>query len=72
MNSLATEDSSPYSETHVGDNVSRSVAEPPVSRSLRFSNELTLRDGQSMQFALATDRISGEGIVIEVTINVVK
>ena len=46
--------------------------EPPVIRSFRLSNQVLLRDGQSTQFTSATDRISGEVIRAEVTVNVVK
>lgn len=44
----------------------------PIARSFRFANELTLRDGQSIQFVAATDRIIGEVVKVDVTINTVK
>lgn len=46
--------------------------EPPVMRTFRFSNGLTLRDGQSAQFAGAADKISGELVRVDVTITAVK
>lgn len=70
--SLAIEESSPYPEGQLAGAAARPGAEPPVLRSLRFSNEVTLRDGQSTQFAQAIDRVSGETIEIDVTIALVK
>jgi hypothetical protein len=47
--------------------------EPPLIRSFRLRNQVVvLRDGQSTQFTAATDRISGEVIRVDVTLNVVK
>ena len=46
--------------------------DPPVIRTFRLSNQVALRDGQSTQFTAATDRVSGEVIRAEVTLNVVK
>jgi hypothetical protein len=42
----------------------------PVFRTFMASNTIVLRDGQSTTFTAATDRVSGEVIRIEVTINV--
>jgi hypothetical protein len=41
-------------------------------RSFRSINELTLRDGQSVQFTAATDRVNREVITMDVRLNVVK
>jgi hypothetical protein len=47
--------------------------ELPLIRMLRLSNQVVvLRDGQSTQFTAATDRISGEVVRVDVTLNVVK
>ena len=46
--------------------------EPPVIRSFRLSNQVTLGDGQSTQFTAATDRVSGEVVRAEVSLTVVK
>jgi hypothetical protein len=46
--------------------------EPPVIRTFRLSNQVILRDGQSTQFTAATDRVTGEVIRVEVTVNVAK
>lgn len=44
----------------------------PVFRSYRTQNELVLRDGQTAQFTAASDRISGEVVKVDVTLNVLK
>jgi type II secretory pathway component GspD/PulD (secretin) len=44
----------------------------PVFQNFRSSNEPILRDGQTVQFAVATDKTSGEVIKIDVTLNLVK
>lgn len=44
----------------------------PVFRSFRSSSALILKDGQSTQVTAATDRVSGEVIRIDVTLNVMK
>jgi hypothetical protein len=45
---------------------------PPLIRSFRLHNRVILRDGQSTQFTAATDRISGETVRVDVTLNVAK
>jgi type II secretory pathway component GspD/PulD (secretin) len=44
----------------------------PVFQNFRSNNEPILRDGQSVQFAVATDKTTGEVIKIDVTLNLVK
>ena len=44
----------------------------PILRSFRSSNQLVLADGQSAQFSVATDRITGEIIRAELTLRVLK
>jgi hypothetical protein len=46
--------------------------ELPSIRAFRLSNRVILRDGQSTQFTAATDRVSGETVRIDVTLNVVE
>jgi hypothetical protein len=68
---LAVEDTSMY----VNDQVTLEappVGQVPVFRTFSSRNELVLRDGESRQFTLATDRISGEIIKVDVTLTVVK
>ena len=36
------------------------------------SNNLTLRDGQTVQFTMATDKVTGEVVKVEVTLTVIK
>ena len=46
------------------------VSYPPAYRSFESDNTLVLRDGQSQQYISAADRISGETIRVDVTLNV--
>ena len=47
--------------------------ELPLFRTFRLSNQVVvLRDGASTQFTTATDRISGEVIRVDITLNVMK
>lgn len=51
----------------------RSVAEAPVSAvflSFTSDNTLVLRDGQSRRYAEAVDRVTGETVRVDVTLNV--
>ena len=43
-----------------------------VYQNFRSTNSPMLRDGQTVQFAVATDKTSGEVIKLDVTLNVVK
>lgn len=44
----------------------------PIYQNFRSSNSPILRDGQSVQFAVATDKTSGEVIKLDITLNLVK
>jgi hypothetical protein len=44
----------------------------PAFRSFRSSNTLLLRDGQSSEYTMATDKVSGEVVKAHVTATVVK
>jgi hypothetical protein len=68
---LAIEDTSVYADTPAPAERS-SFVDAPAFRSFRNSTYLALRDGESTQFAAATDRINGEVVRVEVTLNVVK
>jgi hypothetical protein len=68
---ISIEDSSIYLDNQVVKGVSKGN-EPPILRSFRSRNDLILRDGQSIQFTAATDRISGEIIKVDITLNVLK
>lgn len=54
-----------------GPNVSRPAGNPPF-RSFRTNNTMILKDGQSAEFAAAGDRLTGEIIRVEATLNVLK
>lgn len=44
----------------------------PVFRSFRLTNTVVLKDGQTTQFATATDALNGEVVRVDVTVNVAK
>jgi hypothetical protein len=44
----------------------------PNFQSFRSDNRLTMRDGQTIQYTVATDAISGQVIKLDVTMNVLK
>jgi hypothetical protein len=44
----------------------------PIYQNFRSSNSPMLRDGQTVQFAVATDKTSGEVIKLDVMLNLVK
>ena len=46
--------------------------EQPVFRSFQSSNTMILRDGQSVQYTAAADRISGESIRVDVRLTVLE
>jgi len=64
---LTVEDSSV--ETGPG---SGSSATHPAFRSFRTSDTVLLRDGQTAQYSTATDRVSGDVVKVDVTLNVIK
>jgi len=48
------------------------VADPMAFRSFNMNNSMLMRDGQTLQFATATDKVTGETIRVDVTLTVVK
>jgi hypothetical protein len=48
------------------------LADPMAFRTFMFSNELPMRDGQSVQWASATDKITGEILKLDATLTVLK
>jgi hypothetical protein len=48
------------------------VTDPMAFRSFTMRNEMLMRDGQTVQFAAATDKVTGETIRVDVTLSVVK
>jgi len=51
---------------------STKVTGAPAFRSFRSNNALTLRDGQSLDYTMATDRLTGEVYRVSVKLTVVK
>lgn len=45
---------------------------PPSFQTFRADNRLTMRDGQTVQYTMATDAISGQVLRLDVTMNVIK
>jgi hypothetical protein len=48
------------------------VADPMAFRTFSMNNRLAMRDGQTQQFATATDKITGDVIKVDVTLTIVK
>lgn len=48
------------------------IAAQPIVRQYRSTMELLMRDGQTIQRAVATDPLSGRQVKLDVTLNVVK
>jgi hypothetical protein len=48
------------------------VADPSAFRQFSTSNIVTLKDGQTLQFATATDKITGEILKVDVTVTTIK
>jgi hypothetical protein len=46
--------------------------DPAAFMTFSASNSLTLRDGQTIQFTLATDKVTGEVVKVDVTFSLVK
>jgi hypothetical protein len=48
------------------------VTDPMAFRSFTMNNSMLMRDAQTLQFATATDKVTGETIRVDVTLSVVK
>ncbi len=68
---VTVEDSSVHLDPSAKDQ-KQFLRDVPVFRSFRSSFAMVLRDGQSMQYASATDPISGEVMRIDVTLSLAK
>ena len=64
---LTVEDSSVY-----GDQSAASTSGHPTIRTFKATNALMLRDGQTAQFTMATDKLTGEVTKVDVTLTVSK
>jgi len=67
---VGVSDSSIY--TADGDTKNLRTADAAAFRTFSTSNTVTLRDGQTVQFGMGTDKVSGEVLKIEVTLTVIK
>ena len=68
---ITIDDSSVYGDTPTTTD-NKPAAGNPSFRSFRASDSMVLRDGQTSQFTTATDKVSGEIVKVDVTLNVVK
>jgi hypothetical protein len=68
---VGVQDSSIYTPDSSGRGTPR-ITDPLAFRSMSFNNQLPMRDGQTLQFAMATDKISGETVKVDVTLSIVK
>jgi hypothetical protein len=48
------------------------AVEAPLLRNFSYTNSILLKDGESKQFVAASDKVSGEVVKIDVTLNVEK
>ena len=62
--SVYTDDRTPQAAAHVSDR--------PTFRSFRSTNSILVKDGQTVQYTAATDKVSGETVKVDVTLTVVK
>ncbi len=73
---LTVSDSSVYfpdrDRTAAGTQVPVNIASPPSLRSFTSNFNILLRDGQTSQYTVATDQVSGEQLKIDATLNVLK
>ncbi len=65
---VTVEDTSVYPE----DQSPPTLKGSPTFRTFVLTNSAILKDGQSTQFTSATDKVSGETVKVDVTLNVVK
>lgn len=69
--SVTVQDTSVYGDGQTQQLGSKS-ADVPSFRSFSTSETLTLKDGQTAQFTAATDKLTGETVKVDVTLNVLK
>jgi hypothetical protein len=68
---ISIEDTSVYADGKTAQGVAK-IADIPSFRTFQSSNAVILRDGQSTEFTVAADKISGDVTKVDVTITVVK
>lgn len=69
--SINVQDSQVISETVPAGAAGRTETVPKF-QNFRSSNRLILRDGQAVQYTAAADKLSGEVVKVDVTLNVIK
>jgi len=69
---ISIDDSSVYSDTGTPQSVAAHLSDRPAFRSFRSSDSVLLKDGQTVQYTAATDKVSGETVRVDVTLTVVK
>jgi len=69
---ISIDDTSVYPDNRTGQAAAPRPGDLPTLNNFRFDNSLLLKDGQTMQFTAATDKVTGEQTRIDVTLNVVK
>jgi hypothetical protein len=69
--SIGVQDSQVMSETVSSGSASRGESLPKL-QNFRSNNRLILRDGQTVQYTAAADKMSGEIVKVDVTLNVIK
>jgi hypothetical protein len=68
---INVQDSSIYTADGPGRGAQR-ISDPVAFRTFQMSNRLPMRDGQTLQYAMATDKISGDTLKVDVTLNILK
>jgi hypothetical protein len=68
---ISIEDTSIYADGKTAPGVTK-IADIPSFRTFQSSNAVILKDGQSSQFTVAADKISGDITKVDVTVTVVK
>jgi Flp pilus assembly secretin CpaC len=69
---IGLEDSSVYSEDQEVRGFSKAGSEQPSFNTFKANETVILRDGESSQFTVATDKITGQVIKVDVTLTVLK
>ncbi len=68
---ISIDDSSVYTDEHTPSTAAH-VSDRPTFRSFRSSDTILVKDGQTLQYTAATDKVSGETVKVDVTLTVVK
>jgi len=67
---ITVEDTSMFSSD--GNTTQIRIADPMAFRTFTMNNTLTMRDGQTLPFAMATDKVTGDVLKVDVTLTVLK